>query len=276
MTTKIDRQDSRPSDEKLDISHIEYPDEEKVIRSYADTDEPKLHMDHGFDQSFIKKTTRKIDWRLIPPLIAMYCISSIDRKNVSLARAANHEAMQTELSLGKDKYNIITLLFVRAANMVEKEADPEIVPNVHHLRASGEHLRSVAEQRTEATALTRQSQLGLRKIGPRIWLSTAVLLWGSECACGEVPNLVLSERTDADGQLSLSAWVCPDLRKIPQRLTDRLFEQLAGYGSPEGAARCLRELPVPWCGLPHRVLVPSQADGPSQRSLLHHFYRRRR
>lgn len=101
-------------DEKLDVKHVEYPDEERVISSNASGDEPKLHIDDGYDPAFIKKTTRKIDWRLIPPLIAMYCISSIDRKNVSLARAANHEAMQKELDLGKDKYNIITLLFVRA------------------------------------------------------------------------------------------------------------------------------------------------------------------
>lgn len=111
MTT-IDRHDSRLSDEKLDVKHIDYPDEERVISSNASGDEPKLHIDEGYDPAFIKKTTRKIDWRLIPPLIAMYCISSIDRKNVSLARAANHEAMQKELDLGKDKYNIITLLFV--------------------------------------------------------------------------------------------------------------------------------------------------------------------
>lgn len=115
MTTAIDRRDSRSSVDKLDAQHVEYPDEEKVISSVASGEEPKLHIDHGYDPAFIKKTTRKIDWRLIPPLIAMYCISSIDRKNVSLARAANHEAMQTELNLGKDKYNIITLLFVRQA-----------------------------------------------------------------------------------------------------------------------------------------------------------------
>lgn len=34
-----------------------------------------------------------------------------DRKNVSLARAANKEAMQKELDLGTFRYNIITLLF---------------------------------------------------------------------------------------------------------------------------------------------------------------------
>jgi uncharacterized membrane protein (DUF485 family) len=41
----------------------------------------------------------------------MYCISSIDRKNVSLARAANGEALQKELELGSNRYNIITLMF---------------------------------------------------------------------------------------------------------------------------------------------------------------------
>lgn len=109
MSTTLDRAAEPPSyDEKAEVNHIDYPEEEKYIA--ATDSEQKLHIDDGYDPAFIKQTTRKIDWRLIPPLIAMYCISSIDRKNVSLARAANGEAMQTELNLGKDKYNIITLL----------------------------------------------------------------------------------------------------------------------------------------------------------------------
>lgn len=111
MATHIDPGDNRTRsiNEKAEINQLDYPEEEEKHVAGSDIAQ-KLHIDHGYDPAFIKKTTRQIDWRLIPPLIAMYCISSIDRKNVSLARAANKEAMQTELKLGTDKYNIITLL----------------------------------------------------------------------------------------------------------------------------------------------------------------------
>lgn len=95
-------------DMKADVAHVDYYDAEKASTQEL---EEKVDIDHGYDPAFIKATIRKIDYRLIPPLIAMYCISSIDRKNVSLARAANNEAMQTELNLGTNRYNIITLLF---------------------------------------------------------------------------------------------------------------------------------------------------------------------
>jgi hypothetical protein len=104
-------------DEKAEVAYVDYTvDEEKGdLDTTTDTSTISHNdIDHGYSQEFIKRTTRKIDWRLIPPLIAMYCISSIDRKNVSLARAANKEAMQTELQLGTDRYSIITLLFFPA------------------------------------------------------------------------------------------------------------------------------------------------------------------
>ncbi|BEJ12440.1 hypothetical protein CspHIS471_0209000 [Cutaneotrichosporon sp. HIS471] len=124
-----------------EIHHIDNYDDEKG--SPPENHDAYVDIDHGYDQEFIHRTTRKIDWRLIPPLIAMYCISSIDRKNVSLARAANKEAMQTELDLGSSRYNIITLLFF----------PPYIIFEL-------------------------PSQLGLRRFGPRYWLGSAVFMWG--------------------------------------------------------------------------------------------------
>ncbi|CAK9784065.1 unnamed protein product [Cutaneotrichosporon oleaginosum] len=130
----VDQKDS------AEIHHLDHYDDEKA--SPIDHLE-HVDIDHGYDQDFIRKTTRKIDWRLIPPLVCMYCISSIDRKNVSLARAANNEAMQDELDLGTSRYNIITLLFF----------PPYIIFEL-------------------------PSQLGLRKFGPRYWLGSATFLWG--------------------------------------------------------------------------------------------------
>lgn len=98
-------------DEKADVAQYEYPVDGKTAESGNEYSELDGNIDHGYDPAFVKKAMRKVDWRLIPPLIAMYCISSIDRKNVSLARAANNEAMQKELQLGTDRYNIITLMF---------------------------------------------------------------------------------------------------------------------------------------------------------------------
>ncbi|BEI81739.1 hypothetical protein CcaverHIS002_0208990 [Cutaneotrichosporon cavernicola] len=127
--------------EAEEIHHIDNYDDEKA--SAQEIHDAYVDIDHGYDQDFINRTTRKIDWRLIPPLIAMYCISSIDRKNVSLARAANKEAMHAELDLGSSRYNIITLLFF----------PPYIIFEL-------------------------PSQLGLRRFGPRYWLASAVFLWG--------------------------------------------------------------------------------------------------
>lgn len=45
----------------------------------VESGELKLHPDEGFDPAVIKKIRRKIDWRLVPPLAALYAMSLIDR-----------------------------------------------------------------------------------------------------------------------------------------------------------------------------------------------------
>jgi hypothetical protein len=58
----------------------------------------------------LKKIIRKVDLRLIPILSAMYCISLIDRTNLSLARAANDKAMDTKLQLSiGDRYTMVSV-----------------------------------------------------------------------------------------------------------------------------------------------------------------------
>lgn len=101
-------------------------------------------IDDGFDPAEVKRLTRKVDFRIVPILSAMYSISLIDRNNVSLARQANNMAMQNTLGLGVGmRFSIITLVFFLTYIVCE-------LP----------------------------SQLGLRRFGPRWWLGTAVLLWG--------------------------------------------------------------------------------------------------
>ncbi|TXT05348.1 uncharacterized protein COLE_06668 [Cutaneotrichosporon oleaginosum] len=102
------------------------------------------NIDEGFDPLVLKRIIRKVDLRLIPILSAMYCISLIDRTNLSLARAANNKAMDTRLQLSiGDRYTMATVMFF----------PPYIL-------------------------LEMPSQIGLRKFGARWWLGTSVILWG--------------------------------------------------------------------------------------------------
>lgn len=70
-------------------------------------------IDHGYSLADIRAVTRKVDRRLIPVLSLLYCISFIDRTNLSLARAANGQIMNEELDLlnGNNRYGLATLIF---------------------------------------------------------------------------------------------------------------------------------------------------------------------
>jgi hypothetical protein len=69
-------------------------------------------IDDGFDPKMIKKLVRKIDLHVIPILALMYCISLIDRTNLSMARAANNKAMNKELGLDVgNRYSLATMIF---------------------------------------------------------------------------------------------------------------------------------------------------------------------
>jgi MFS family permease len=110
----------------------------------------QVDIDHGFDPHEINTTVRKVDLRLIPILSAMYCISLIDRTNLSLARAANKLQMNIDLDLAKadgssqgNRYGLATIMF--------------FIPYI---------------------ILEVPSQLGLRKFGAKWWLGTATVLWG--------------------------------------------------------------------------------------------------
>ena len=102
----------------------------------------RVMIDAGFDAQEIKKTMRKVDWRLVPILAALYSISLIDRTNLALARAAGMEQVLT-LRLG-DRYSITVVTFFATYIVFEYP-----------------------------------STFGLRKFGAAKWLGTATVLWGA-------------------------------------------------------------------------------------------------
>ncbi|BEI85736.1 hypothetical protein CcaverHIS002_0600230 [Cutaneotrichosporon cavernicola] len=168
MASHYDHDTEKGYDEKVEVTHVPLGRRRSSVvedfqRSVSrkDTDQvvqDDLHrqwldVDEGLDLKQVARINRKIDWRLLPILGAMYTISQIDRGNLGLARSANNGIMNVELGLttkgpdGKpmpnNRYSIITLAF--------------FVPYL---------------------VLEVPSQIGLRKFGAKIWLGTAVLLWG--------------------------------------------------------------------------------------------------
>ncbi|GAA5872766.1 hypothetical protein JCM8547_006336 [Rhodosporidiobolus lusitaniae] len=69
------------------------------------TDPEGLHVDPAYEKAVV----RKVDWRLIPILSAIYAISLIDRTNISVARVAGM-GVDLKLTVG-ERYSIITCLF---------------------------------------------------------------------------------------------------------------------------------------------------------------------
>ncbi|KAI4113669.1 MAG: hypothetical protein LQ345_005401 [Seirophora villosa] len=96
-----------------------------------------------FTDAEIKRVVRKIDMRLIPLCGLMYCVSLLDRTNLSNAAIAGMTAELNLRTKNPDRYSVITLVF--------------FITYV------------IAQPPT--TILTRF-------FGPRIWLATITLAWG--------------------------------------------------------------------------------------------------
>ncbi|KAI4191827.1 MAG: hypothetical protein LQ348_003403 [Seirophora lacunosa] len=96
-----------------------------------------------FTDAEIKRVVRKIDMRLIPLCGLMYCVSLLDRTNLSNAAIAGMTAELNLRTRNPDRYSVITLVF--------------FITYV------------IAQPPT--TILTRF-------FGPRIWLATITLAWG--------------------------------------------------------------------------------------------------
>ncbi|KAL8902138.1 MAG: hypothetical protein Q9207_004857 [Kuettlingeria erythrocarpa] len=120
--------------------HLEGSDPASPGRSDHGNYDPILDR---YTEAEIKKVVRKVDIRLIPLCGLMYCVSLLDRTNLSNAAIAG---MTKELNLrtkNPDRYSVITLVF--------------FITYV------------IAQPPT--TILTRF-------FGPRMWLATITLLWG--------------------------------------------------------------------------------------------------
>ncbi|KAF3032856.1 hypothetical protein E8E12_002344 [Didymella heteroderae] len=109
----------------------------------VDSAESKLNNDriNTFTPEEQKKIIRKVDLRLIPTLGFMYCVSLMDRTNLGVAMVAG---MGIDLKLTGERYSIIVLLFF-----------------------------------ITYVALQPPATVVLRKLGPRIFLPSIVVIWGA-------------------------------------------------------------------------------------------------
>ncbi|POY70887.1 hypothetical protein BMF94_6064 [Rhodotorula taiwanensis] len=128
---------SASSDSLSDKAYIEH--KEDVA---ADVKPQQEEEAQAVDPKFAIRVRRKIDLRLIPILAALYCISLIDRTNISVARVAGM-AKDLKLTVG-ERYSIVTCVF--------------FVPYI---------------------IFELPSNLIIRKVGCRNQLSTIVILWGA-------------------------------------------------------------------------------------------------
>lgn len=105
-TTQVEALSYKPSADHVEYSAEAEPEKAHVAPSFNDIDD-------GFDPVMLKALRRRVDWRLIPIMSAMYAISLVDRVNLAIARAANDVHMDKELGTGadNDRYSIITLVF---------------------------------------------------------------------------------------------------------------------------------------------------------------------
>ncbi|KAL4931029.1 major facilitator superfamily domain-containing protein [Aspergillus undulatus] len=89
-------------DEKPDSWHLETETEKQTQLSR----EQQIIAD--FPEQKSKKLLRKVDLRLLPPLIALYLLSYIDRANIG---NANIEGMSEDLRLNGQQYNVVLSIF---------------------------------------------------------------------------------------------------------------------------------------------------------------------
>ncbi|KAJ5473248.1 hypothetical protein N7475_002814 [Penicillium sp. IBT 31633x] len=129
---------------------------EDHVEDIKDTEKGALQNEqiiNSFSPDEQKKLTRRIDIRLVVTLGCLYCVSLLDRTNLGAASVAG---MQTALNMNQSNngYSITSLVFFITYTIFQ-------IP---------------------ATVI-------IRKIGPRIFLSGIVLLWGAVMlAFGFVPN----------------------------------------------------------------------------------------
>ncbi|EMD63738.1 hypothetical protein GGP41_005623 [Bipolaris sorokiniana] len=120
------------ADEKGDVAAIER------VESDASANNASIER---FTPEQQKKIIRKVDFRLIPTLGCMYCVSLMDRTNLGVAMVAG---MGVDLKLTGERYSIIVLLFF-----------------------------------ITYVALQPPATVVLRKLGPKLFLPSIVVIWGA-------------------------------------------------------------------------------------------------
>ncbi|KDR68723.1 hypothetical protein GALMADRAFT_231049 [Galerina marginata CBS 339.88] len=109
-------------------------------------------LDAHYDPAFISRTLRRVDWRMLPLLGFLYAVALIDRTNLGIARTAGM-AKDLELTIG-DRYSIASMIY--------------FIPY---------------------TLLQIPSNVVLRFLGARTWLTICVVGWGAaQLGMGFVPT----------------------------------------------------------------------------------------
>ncbi|KAF9560253.1 MFS general substrate transporter [Agrocybe pediades] len=113
---------------------------------------PTPALDAHYDPKFVARTIRRIDWRMLPLLGFLYAIALIDRGNMGIARTAGM-ATDLKLTVG-ERYSISSMIY--------------FVPY---------------------TILQIPSNIVLRLLGARLWLTICVVGWGAaQLGMGFVPT----------------------------------------------------------------------------------------
>jgi hypothetical protein len=118
-----------------------YADEKGAIDEIERVDSSNQATIDAFTPEEQKRIIRKVDYRLIPTLGCMYCVSLMDRTNLGVAMVAG---MGVDLKLTGQRYSLIVLLFF-----------------------------------ITYVALQPPATVVLRKIGPRRFLPAIVVIWGT-------------------------------------------------------------------------------------------------
>ncbi|KAH6974271.1 major facilitator superfamily domain-containing protein [Ilyonectria sp. MPI-CAGE-AT-0026] len=96
--------ESQFSARKRGVTHVEDGESGSTASCGEQTDVP-----HNDDEE-TKRIMRKVDWYLIPPLMALYIISFMDRSNIGNAKVAG---MNADLELTGTQYNMaLTVFFI--------------------------------------------------------------------------------------------------------------------------------------------------------------------
>ncbi|KAH8666219.1 major facilitator superfamily domain-containing protein [Ilyonectria robusta] len=99
--------ESQFSARKRGVTHVEDGESGSTASYGEQTDVDTPNVPHNDDEE-TKRIMRKVDWHLIPPLMALYIISFMDRSNIGNAKVAG---MNADLELTGTQYNMALTVF---------------------------------------------------------------------------------------------------------------------------------------------------------------------